>query len=160
MAEALLVADQHVDEGFFPPKLFDRRAARFWTQVSPSGTLVEKSLSRSDLMDAKQTLQGYDFVLRDESSATINTHLGGAKEALRKLAESGKRAQGIRRSCEELVWLAENRHKFSGQWIALRGDCLLAVAPTAKEVFSKVADDKTPPLVIRVDDEGLPFGGW
>ena len=159
MAEALLVSDQHVDEGFFPPHWIDRRASGFWAQLAPARPMAENLLSASDLMYAKQTLQGYDFVLRDENSGTINTHLGGAKAALKSLEESEKRARGISRFRQEQQWLAGNRHKYAGQWIALKGACLLAVAPTAKEVFSKVAHDKTPPLVIRVDDEALPFAG-
>jgi len=57
-------------------------------------------------------------------------------------------------------WLAKNRHEYSGKWIALRGDCLLAVGATAKEVFSRVTGQDTLPLVIRVDEEELPFAGW
>jgi hypothetical protein len=56
--------------------------------------------------------------------------------------------------------LAENWHRFSGKWVALRGDYLLAAGTTASEVFSRVGDEAEPPLVIRVDDDQLPFAGW
>jgi hypothetical protein len=37
---------------------------------------------------------------------------------------------------------------------------LLAVGATAKEVFSRVADRETTPLVIKIADDELPFAGW
>jgi hypothetical protein len=61
---------------------------------------------------------------------------------------------------KERIWLAENRSKYSGKWIALEGGRLLAVADSAKEVFSKVANHPTPPLVIRISEHDLPFSGW
>jgi hypothetical protein len=59
-----------------------------------------------------------------------------------------------------MQWLAEHREKFPGKWIALEGEHLLAVGATAREVFSNVADQNPSPLVIRVDEEVLPFAGW
>jgi hypothetical protein len=59
-----------------------------------------------------------------------------------------------------MQWLGEHREEFPGKWIALKGGHLLAVGATAREVFSKVADQSPPPLVIRVDEEVLPFAGW
>ena len=61
---------------------------------------------------------------------------------------------------QEMRWLAEHRHEYSGKWIALRGEHLLAAGATAKEVFSKVTSQDTLPFVIRVDEEELPFAGW
>jgi len=59
-----------------------------------------------------------------------------------------------------MKWLAENGHRFRGRWIALEGDRLLADGTTSREVFSKVAERSQPPLVIRIDEEELPFAGW
>ena len=57
-----------------------------------------------------------------------------------KRATNGE-AQGsqahVNRSARSLKWLHENREKYSGQWVALDGDRLVASAPTAKEVYSK-----------------------
>jgi len=61
---------------------------------------------------------------------------------------------------QEMRWLAEHRHEYSGKWIALRGEHLLAAGATAEEVFSKVTSQDTLPFVIRVDEEELPFAGW
>src|SRR6185437_9279562 len=60
----------------------------------------------------------------------------------------------------EKRWLAENRQRFSGRWIALEGQTLLASGDTAKEVFSRVAGQARPPLVIRVEDHKHPFARW
>jgi len=40
-------------------------------------------------------------------------------------------------SARSLRWLHENRERYSGQWVALNGDRLIASGPTAKEVYSK-----------------------
>ena len=59
----------------------------------------------------------------------------------------------------EMRWLAENRHRYVGQWVALEGSCLLASGATARDVFARVSD-RPSPLVVRVDEDDLPFGGW
>ncbi|MGH9843185.1 MAG: DUF5678 domain-containing protein [Blastocatellia bacterium] len=41
----------------------------------------------------------------------------------------------------EYEWLAKHRREYVGQWIALKGDQLVAHGPNAKEVFTK-ADDQ------------------
>jgi len=40
-------------------------------------------------------------------------------------------------SARSLRWLHESPEKYSGQWVALNGDRLIANGPTAKEVYSK-----------------------
>jgi hypothetical protein len=59
--------------------------------------------------------------------------------------------------------LHENREKYSGQWVALNGDRLMANGPTAKEVYSKAkAEGVEIPLVELVTDTmTVPYtGGW
>jgi len=63
-------------------------------------------------------------------------------------------------SSKELEWLASHREDFAGQWVALQGDRLLAAGQDAQEVFSRVRNVFPPPLVVRVEDETLPFAGW
>ena len=67
------------------------------------------------------------------------------------------------RSAKSLRWLHQNRQKYSGQWVALNGDRLMASGPTAKEVYSKAkAEGIAIPFVEQVTDpEPVPStGGW
>jgi hypothetical protein len=64
---------------------------------------------------------------------------------------------------QSLRWLDENREKYSGQWVALDGDRLIASGPTAKEVYSKAkAEGVEIPFVDLVTDPApVPStGGW
>ena len=156
MRDALLVADdQRVSKGFLA-----------LTSVFAG--------AGANSIRATQTLEGYRFVQRDASLAartefsesphtngtTIAVHLSQVRNALRDLEKLQRRARREIQFRQEMQWLAENRHGFSGQWIALQGERLLAVGATAREVFSQVADQAQPPLVVRVDDDQLPFAGW
>ena len=67
------------------------------------------------------------------------------------------------RSAKSLRWLHENREKFSGQWVALDGDRLIANGPTAKEVYSKAKTEgiDIPFVELVTEEESGPFtGGW
>ena len=67
------------------------------------------------------------------------------------------------RSAKSLRWLHENGHKYSGQWVALDGDRLIANGPTAKEVYSKAKSEGFEiPFVELVTDQDpvLSTGGW
>ena len=67
------------------------------------------------------------------------------------------------RSAKSLRWLDENREKYSGQWVALDGDRLIASGPTAKEVYSKAKAEgvEIPFVELVTDPEPVPStGGW
>src|SRR6185503_15373493 len=67
------------------------------------------------------------------------------------------------RSAKSLRWLDENREKYSGQWVALDGDRLIASGPTAKEVYSKAKAEgvEIPFVELVTEEESGPFtGGW
>ncbi len=67
------------------------------------------------------------------------------------------------RSARSLRWLHENREKYSGQWVALDGDRLMASGPTAKEVYSKAKAEgvEIPFVELVTDQEPVPStGGW
>jgi len=66
----------------------------------------------------------------------------------------------VRQFQEETQWLIENGNRFAGQWVAIQGRQLLAVGATARDVFQRVANEKTPPLVTLVESDDLPFTGW
>lgn len=116
-------------------------------------TTVDEHLSQGP----KLLLQGHPG---DRASITVDEHLSQGREVLeclKRLAENARRRYEMEK---ERIWLAENRSKYFGKWIALEGGRLLAVADSAKEVFSKVANHPTPPLVIRISEHDLPFSGW
>jgi len=155
MTHALLVADQHVDRDFL-------------------ASVSSKPRARSEEMDlAGQTMPAYCAFPRDESrlvrtgfggaldrAATVHDHLSRSWRAVAGPVQSLQRAQSNERFHQEMKWLTENGHKFSGRWVALEGERLLAFGSTSREVFSKVADLPQPPLVIRIDEDELPFAGW
>lgn len=66
----------------------------------------------------------------------------------------------------EQKWLAENREKYTGQWVALVGNHLLSHGPDAKAVYTQARQKtaelgETLPLVVLIEKEpDLPFGGW
>jgi len=67
------------------------------------------------------------------------------------------------RSAKSLRWLHENQEQYSGQWVALDGDRLIASGSTAKEVYSRAkAEGVDIPFVELVTArESGPFtGGW
>ena len=76
--------------------------------------------------------------------------------------EHGSQAHADR-SAKSLRWLHENQEKYSGQWIALDGDRLIASAPTAKEVYSQAKAEgvEIPFVELLTDPEPVPStGGW
>jgi len=174
MMDALLVSDQHVNESFLGPKSAPRSGVEPWPQGSPTGALADPQVSfligSTATVYAERNLQGMRDQLTwrhastdrqlDEEATGIDAHFHQAQHSLEYLAGVNKRAQEDRQARQEMRWLAEHRHEYSGRWIALRGEHLLAVGATAKEVFSKVIGQDTLPLVIRVEEEELPFAGW
>jgi hypothetical protein len=67
------------------------------------------------------------------------------------------------RSAKSLRWLHESRKKYSGQWVALDGDRLIASEPTAKEVYSKARAEgvQIPFVELVTEPESMPLtGGW
>jgi hypothetical protein len=66
-------------------------------------------------------------------------------------------------SAKSLRWLHENREKYSGRWVALDGDRLIASGPTAKEVYSRAKAEgvEIPFIELITEREPVPFtGGW
>jgi len=60
----------------------------------------------------------------------------------------------------EYAWLKTHRREYTGQWIALEGDQLIAHSPNVKEVLAKVttlAIDR--PLVLLVEDAEITLAG-
>jgi uncharacterized protein (DUF433 family) len=68
---------------------------------------------------------------------------------------------GSERAQSEFGWLAENRQRYAGRWIALEGDKLLAVGDSVREVYAALANHAGTPLVTQVEPEDEHhFAGW
>jgi hypothetical protein len=66
-------------------------------------------------------------------------------------------------SAKSLRWLDENREEYSGQWVALDGDRLIASGWTANEVYSKAKAEgvEIPFVELVTDPNPVPAtGGW
>jgi prevent-host-death family protein len=73
----------------------------------------------------------------------------------------GDGANGTERDQTEFRWLALNRERCAGRWVALDGDSLLAIGDSAREVYAAIANHPRTPLVTRVDPEDeVYFAGW
>jgi hypothetical protein len=61
----------------------------------------------------------------------------------------------------EMKWLGEHRAEYAGQWVALKGERLIARGASPKEVYAAAdAAGVEMPLVTRVDDPTAPpFAG-
>jgi hypothetical protein len=155
MAHALLDADQHVDEGLLastslnlPGHIDDR----FFAQTHGPHGLTQLRESQGAPIELNKMV--------DKNFLTVEAHLSRAQDALEHLARYEQRVDSEKKFSEEMNWLAANKRRFAGRWIALEGAQLLVVGNTSREVFSQLPDNATPPLVIRIDEENLPFAGW
>ena len=80
-----------------------------------------------------------------------------------KGTSNGEADDSQARSEKSLRWLYENRQKYSGQWVALDGDRLIASGSTAKEVYVKAKAEgvEIPFVELVTEKESAPFtGGW
>lgn len=65
------------------------------------------------------------------------------------------------RERSEFRWLALNRQRYAGRWVALDGNTLLAVGDSAREVYAAIASHGGTPLVTRVEPgDVVYFAGW
>jgi len=77
---------------------------------------------------------------------------------LRGVVEEAVRQQ---RDAQEMRWLADHRAAYSGRWIAIAGNRLLAEGNTAKQVYDLIRGSHERPLVVKIEGaDQAPFGGW
>jgi len=152
MTDALLVADQHIDEGYFAPGPPCRGSLLSWPQTLVLGAFEEPQRFAGSRIPGSRTSNG--------DRETVDVRLRPDQEVFEHLAKSRERVFRTLQFHEETRWLAENKKRFAGQWIALQGRQLLAVGASAREVFLKVGNEKALPLVILVEGDEPPFAGW
>jgi hypothetical protein len=82
------------------------------------------------------------------------------KELCDRLFPFRKREEKESRDLQESQWLAIHRKEFAGQWIALQGDRFLGHADDAATIFRLVRGIQPKPLVMQIESNKFPFGGW
>jgi hypothetical protein len=154
MTDALLVSDQHVPGGFFDNPPLGGRSPLFALSNYPSA-----------FGEAGQRIGARNPGLAVARPGRRDNHRGSSRKeraihAVNLLRERTRSSSQRDQTDREMRWVADNRYRFRGQWIAVEGETLLAVGNTAKEVFEKVGKRPLPPLVIQIEREDLPFAGW
>jgi hypothetical protein len=91
---------------------------------------------------------------------SLRAHIKNARAAIAELLQREQRAEQTKAHQEALSWLAKNREKYAGQWIAVRGAELLATGTNAREVYTQVRGMKPSALILKIEREDLPFAGW
>lgn len=81
-------------------------------------------------------------------------------QLLEQLATRRRSIEPRSRSRDEIEWIANNRGRFAGRWVALSGGNLLATGASAREVFEAATRTESNPLVVYLEPEVLPFIGW
>lgn len=159
MTHALLVSEQHVDQLSFTssPSTWARQDEPL--QQGPSygfaPAVLEMDYQRHDSPRTWISLR-----LNPIKRSSHHNRPNEARHALEQISALRRTRQMQRQVHEEAAWIAANRARFAGRWIALVGANLLAVGDSAREVFQATAQNIPTPLIIRVDQEALPFAGW
>jgi hypothetical protein len=79
-------------------------------------------------------------------------------EMLKGVVEEVVRQQ---RDAQEMRWIADHGAAYSGRWIAIAGNRLLAEGNTAKQVYDAIRGSHEHPLVVKIEAaDKAPFGGW
>jgi hypothetical protein len=148
MLDALLASNQHISEGLFGGAVLPQGGLGFPVNDLAPGTLAGSRRGQSN--SALLTLADYQGLpggsglaigwTMKRSDAGVLSGRERATRAVRLLKEQRQRSLQKERVDQEMRWVANNRHRFSGQWIAIQGETLLATGITAKEVFARVAE--------------------
>jgi hypothetical protein len=158
MTDALLVSGQHIDESFLSSNsstlsalyeclLIDEQRSR-----AKSGRPTATFLWRANAFNSP--------LLLEQTGTAGGSSPVVAQRVLEQLAALRRDRQVCQKAKDEMEWIAENRTRFNGRWIALSGRELLAVGDSAIEVFRETEHMISPPLIIKIEEESLPFPGW
>lgn len=82
-----------------------------------------------------------------------------AQLALEQIRALHRKQERRRREQAEAEWIAANRARYAGRWVALLGGDLIATGDSAKAVAQAAASAPSTPLIIYLDHD-LPFAGW
>lgn len=91
---------------------------------------------------------------------SLAAHIKGARAAVVELLEGQRRQERTKVYGQALEWIARNRQRYTGQWIAVQGFQLLTTGTNARDVHARVRGLDPPALIVKIEPEDLPFGGW
>lgn len=159
MTHALLVLEQHVAQSFLTSSPSTWVGQDEPVQQGPSYGLAPAAL---EVDYQRQNSPGTLVPLRSNPirRSSHRNRPGEARHALEQISALRKNRQMQLQVHEEAAWITANRIQFTGRWVALLGGTLLAVGDSAREVFQATARTVPTPLIIRVDQDALPFAGW
>jgi len=109
----------------------------------------------ANLEQIKRSIQGLPPVDQDRILDWL--------EAKRESGSSTGLSVDQPRSGESLAWLNEHRQAYLGKWVALDGGELVAVGPTAADVYKTAVEAgvQIPFVELVTPEESEPFtGGW
>lgn len=96
----------------------------------------------------------------EEARALSTEERRRLRDTLERELRDAPRAYNTRAS--EMRWIEEHRDEFTGQWIVVEGDTLIAHGTNAREVFAAArAAGIAVPFLVRVEERVEAFmGGW
>ena len=160
MTEALLVTDQTLDiihlepHSDFAPKAVLAQAG---AEVAERCSALLWDLPRSGQQPFQ--LSYTEWSLPSRQPAVSRTRVS-VHRAIERLAQMRKARQASGQFDDEMDWIAKNRHRFSGQWVALQGRVLVAAGTTAREVADAAKNRSPNPLIVYLEPDERPFAGW
>jgi len=119
-----------------------------------------QNVSMPFALNSPRTQGGDASLVAAGDAASVATHMAHARTAIIRLMRSNDIAVRDRSHAAALRWLAENRHRYKGQWVAMQGAKLVASGPSGREVYAVALKERPPALVTKIEADDLPFGGW
>jgi len=132
------------------PKL-DSVSQRFDFDAKPFMLLerAQRLLSKQQVRDARDVLQlGAASYSEDEKIASLFRAISPGQVKKNKGSTPNRQ--------QEMDWLQKHGHKFRGQWVAVKGDVLVASATTLDELIVEVkrlGDGRTAPIIQKIAPE-------
>jgi hypothetical protein len=80
--------------------------------------------------------------LPPEDRVKLREYLSTQEEKDQAVEEARERARACatRDLSAEYRWIEEHRDEYAGQWVALKGDCLISHGPRGKEAYDAAID--------------------
>ena len=169
MAPALLVSEQRTNWGAVEPLPsavagWDETITQRVRSVSPplqweNWSIHPTSSLISSPFEYQSAVTNAEWIPSAKSRLPERNNPKNAELALEQIRSLHRRQEARRRDQEEAKWIATNRGRFAGHWVALLGGNLIAAGDSAKAVAQAASGVPSAPLIIYIENE-LPFAGW